>query len=91
MLKVISRRREVVNGQEYNVTYMRDDENGNQSTVYDPVRTPEQKAKRDARIKEAIAVFGRQMLDKYGKEWFLEHMQVDPGAGIPEGWETDRG
>lgn len=66
--------REVVDGVEYNVTYLRGD--NCTSIVYDPVRTPEQQAKRDRDIRAAVAKFGREMLEKNGVEWFMEHLQV---------------
>ena len=75
MAMVIEKKcREVVDGIEYNVTYLRG-ENG-MSIVYDPVRTAEQQAKRDRDIREAVAEFGRSMLGAMGEDWFREHLQV---------------
>lgn len=74
MTMVIEKKcREVVDGIEYNVTYLRG-EHGT-SVVYDPIRTPAQQAKRDKNIREAVAAFGRAMLDTMGEEWFREHLQ----------------
>lgn len=75
MAMVIEKKcREVVDGIEYNVTYLRG-ERGT-SIVYDPVRTPAQQVKRDQNIREAVAAFGRAMLDTMGEDWFREHLQA---------------
>jgi hypothetical protein len=73
-MKIEKQCREVVDGIAYNVTYLCG-ENG-RSIVYDPVRTPEQQAKRDREICEAVADFGRAMLSAMGEDWFREHLQV---------------
>ncbi len=79
MAMVIEKRcREVVDGIEYNATYLRG-EHGT-AVVYDPVRTPEQQAKRDRDIRNAVADFGRAMLSAKGEGWFREHLQVEENA-----------
>ena len=67
--------RETVDGIEYNVTYIR----GNNSTsiVYDPVRTPEQQAKRDETLRIALSRYCRSLLERMGEEWCLEHLAVE--------------
>lgn len=75
MAMVIERRcREIVDGIEYNAVYLRG-EHGT-AVVYDPVRTPEQQAKRDREIRGAVADFGRAMLNAMGEDWFREHLQL---------------
>lgn len=69
--------RETVDGMEYNVTYL---SNGRDTVkVFDPVRTPEQQAKRDRDIRQAVAEFGRAMLNQHGEEWFRKHLETAPG------------
>lgn len=75
MAMVVEKRcREIVDGIEYNVVYLRG-EHGT-AVVYDPVRTPEQQAKRDREIRGAVADFGRSMLNAMGEDWFRERLQL---------------
>lgn len=74
-MHVEKRCREVVDGIEYNVTYLRGDRGT--SVVYDPVRTPEQQEKRDRELRSAAAKFGRAMLSEHGEEWFRKHLLVE--------------
>lgn len=64
--------REVVDGIEYNVMYVK----GNNATtiVYDPVRTPEQQKKREETLKRAFAEYCRAVIREKGEEWFCEHL-----------------
>lgn len=68
--------REVVDGVEYNVSHMLHP-NGNVTRSYDPVRTPEQQAKRDETLRQAAAAFARACIREKGIEWAREHLAVD--------------
>lgn len=73
-LKVEKVYRETVDGIEYNVTFL---SNGRDTVrVYDPVRTSAQQEKRDREIRQAVAEFGRAMLNQHGEQWFREHLAV---------------
>lgn len=68
--------REVEDGVEYNVTHILHP-NGNVSRSYDPVRTPEQQAKRDETLRQAAASFARACIRQKGIEWAREHLAVN--------------
>lgn len=71
-MKVIKKTREVVDGVEYNVTYL-ENEIG-RATVYDPVRTPEQQAKRDETLRRAAADYAKACIRDIGLEWAKDHL-----------------
>lgn len=78
MAMIVERRcREVVDGIEYNVTYLRGEKGT--AAVYDPVRTAQQQEKRDREIRSAVAEFGRAALNQNGEAWFREHLLVQEG------------
>lgn len=74
-MEIIKKTREVVDGVEYNVTYLKG--KYGTSTVYDPVRTPEQQAKRDETLRQATASFVRGCIRTMGIEWAREHLAVE--------------
>lgn len=74
-MRIIKKTRETVNGVEYNVTYLQG-EYGT-STVYDPVRTPEQQAKRDETLRRAAADYARACIRTMGIEWAREHLSAE--------------
>lgn len=78
-MKVIKKTREVVDGVEYNVMYL-EGELG-KSVVYDPVRTPEQQAKRDETLRRAAADYAKMCIRDLGLKWAKEHLleRVDDG------------
>ena len=71
-MKVIKNTREVVDGVDYNVTYL-ENEVG-RVTVYDPVRTPEQQTKRDETLRRAAADYAKACVRNMGLEWAKEHL-----------------
>lgn len=74
-MRIIRKTRETVNGVEYNVTYLQGDHGT--STVYDPVRTPEQQAKRDETLRRAAADYARACIRTMGIEWAREHLSAE--------------
>lgn len=73
-MEIIKKTREVVDGVEYNVTYLKG--KSGTSIVYDPVRTPEQQAKRDETLRQAAADYARACIRILGIEWAREHLAV---------------
>lgn len=73
-MEIIRKTREVVDGVEYNVTYLKG--TYGTSTVYDPVRTPEQQAKRDETLRQAAADYAKACIRTLGIEWAREHLLV---------------
>lgn len=53
-----------------NLTILQD-EYGNTARVWDPVRTPEQQAAFDKRVRDGVAAYGRAIYNKMGEEAFL--------------------
>ena len=78
-MEIIRKTREVVDGVEYNVTYLQGAHGT--STVYDPVRTPEQQAKRDDTLRQAAADFTKSCIRTLGIEWAKEHLLVMENDG----------
>lgn len=74
-MEIIKKTREVVDGVEYNVTYLKG--KYGTSTVYDPVRTPEQQAKRDETLRRAAADYARACIRTMGIEWARKHLSVE--------------
>ncbi len=74
-MRIIRKTREVVDGVEYNVTYLQGDHGT--ATVYDPVRTPEQQAKRDETLRRAAADYARACIRTMGIEWAREHLSAE--------------
>lgn len=73
-MEIIRKTREVVDGVEYNVTYLKGTHGT--STVYDPVRTPEQQAKRDETLRQAAVDFTKACIRVLGIDWAREHLLV---------------
>jgi hypothetical protein len=73
-MEIIRKTREVVDGVEYNVTYFKGAHGT--STVYDPVRTPEQQAKRDDTLRQAAADYAKACIRVLGIDWAREHLMV---------------
>lgn len=78
-MEIIKKTREVVDGVEYNVTYLKGAHGT--STVYDPVRTPEQQAKRDETLRQAAVDFTKSCIRTLGIEWAKEHLLVMENDG----------
>lgn len=74
-MRIIRKTREVVDGVEYNVTYLQGDHGT--STVYDPVRTSEQQAKRDETLRRAAADYAKACIRTMGIEWAREHLSAE--------------
>ena len=75
IVEIIKKTREVVDGVEYNVTYLKG--KYGTSTVYDPVRTPEQQAKRDETLRRAAADYARACIRTMGIEWARKHLSAE--------------
>jgi hypothetical protein len=73
-MDIIRKTREVVDGVEYNVTYLKGAHGT--STVYDPVRTPEQQAKRDETLRQVAVDYAKACIRAKGIEWAKEHLLV---------------
>jgi hypothetical protein len=73
-MEIIRKTREVVDGVEYNVTYLKGAHGT--STVYDPVRTPEQQAKRDETLRQVAVDYAKACIRAKGIEWAKEHLLV---------------
>jgi hypothetical protein len=78
-MEIIKKTREVVDGVEYNVTYLKGAHGT--STVYDPVRTPEQQAKRDDTLRQAAADYANACIRAKGIDWTREHLLVMENDG----------
>lgn len=78
-MEIIRKTREVVDGVEYNVTYLRGAHGT--STVYDPVRTAEQQAKRDETLRQAAVDFTKACIRVKGIDWAREHLLVMENDG----------
>lgn len=86
-MEIIKKTREVVDGVEYNVTYLKGTHGT--STVYDPVRTPEQQAKRDETLRQAAADYAKACIRVMGIEWAREHLMVTVDDGKDSMVRTD--
>ncbi len=71
-MEIIKKTREVVDGVEYNVTYLKGAHGT--STIYDPVRTPDQQAKRDETLRQAAADYAKACIRVMGIDWAMEHL-----------------
>ena len=74
-MEIIKKTRESVDGVEYTVTYLKG--KYGTSTVYDPVRTPEQQAKRDETLRRAAADYARACIRTMGIEWARKHLSAE--------------